>query len=130
MPDEWTALSTLAHKIAFNEERPADFNTFDFALVAFDADTIYGYGTLIEMDKESIYIQHGGAMPPLKGKGQTKELFGAGVKWLLERYKRVSFRVHNKNLPMIKLGFSTGFLICGCETFKDKTLLTMRCENE
>ena len=113
----------------FKEHRPTEMNTFDFALFAENDDgTPSAYATCIEMDKESVYMQHGGAFP-----GSEKSLKAVGayhrfLAYLREHYKRASTRVENINTPMLKLAMSAGFLINGLDCYG--TQIFLHLEND
>ncbi len=120
---DWNKLAEDAHLICFQEKRPAHLNTFDFAIVPLDEKTIYGYATIIEMDAETAYMQHGGSMPNIKGTVSTKRCYHEMIDWLKARYKRISTRIENKNVAMLKLAMSEGLIIHGCDCYADGIFL-------
>lgn len=124
--DEWNKLAEDAHRIAFGEDRPACLNTFDFAVVCFDEDRILGYSTIIEMDKDTAYMQHGGAMPGVKGTTTTRIVYHKVIGWVKENYKRISTRIENKNVAMIKFAMSEGLLINGCDCYDNSVFLNLK----
>jgi hypothetical protein len=123
---EWNKLAENAHKIAFQEVRPSWMNTFDFALVCFDEDQIMAYATVIEMDKQTAYMQHGGAMPNVKGTTKTLKTYRAIIDNLKANYKRITTRIENKNVPMLKLAMHEGLLINGCDCYPNEVFLHLK----
>lgn len=116
-------LAPDAHKIAFGELRPAAQNTFDFALVVADEDQVFAYATIIEMDAETAYMQHGGAMPNVKGTTGSKKAYAGMIAWLKARYKRITTRIENKNVAMLKFAMSEGLLINGCDLYRSSVFV-------
>lgn len=124
--EKWNELAENAHKIAFGEVRPACLNTFDFAVVCFDEDQILGYATVIEMDKETGYMQHGGAMPNVKGTVKSRVVYHKVMNWMKENYKRITTRIENTNVAMLKFAMSEGLLINGCDCYKNEVFLNLK----
>lgn len=119
-----------AHELVFGETRSLDLDKCTHAYLCIDSkDEIAGYVTTIDMDSETLYWQHGGAMPEKRGtvltiSGMSKVLnackeFG---------YKRVWFRVKNDNLPMLKLGLALGFKVIGTRFFENEIFVEMQNE--
>jgi hypothetical protein len=124
--DEWNVLAEAAHKVAFGEERPSELNTFDFAVVVFDEDQILAYATIIEMDKDTAYMQHGGAMPGIKGTTTSRITYHKIMNLLKEQYKRITTRIENKNISMLKFAMSEGLLINGCDCYPNEVFLHLK----
>lgn len=122
-PTEWNKLAENAHLICFQEMRPARLNTFDFALVCADEAEIFSYTTIIEMDSETAYMQHGGAMPNAKGTTKVLKTYQMTLGYLKERYKRISTRIQNTNIAMLKLALSQGLVVNGCDCYPDGVFL-------
>lgn len=125
---EWDKLAANAHLISFEEKRPPEFNRFHYALVCCDDNQIYTYATIIEMDQDSAYMQHGGAMPSSKGTVLVKRCYSMVIAWLKLRYKRISTRISNQNLPMLKLAMSEGLRVIGCDLYPDGIFLHLNLE--
>lgn len=123
---EWNKLAQSAHKIAFGEERPSWMNTFDFAIVCFNNDQIMSYATVIEMDKKTAYMQHGGAMPNVKGTAASYHCYDATIGFLKERYERITTRIENTNLAMLKFAMKQGLLIVGVDHWPNECFLHLR----
>lgn len=122
--EQWNLMSEKAHMVCFNEVRPKEVNTFDFALFATDKnDTAIAYATCIELDNESVYMQHGGAFPEARKSMKAVNAYHRFVAQLKGKYKRASTRVQNINIPMLKLAFSAGFVINGLDTHGDEIFL-------
>lgn len=124
-PKEWESLSMNAHKISFKEIREPSFNRYDFILVATSATEILGYATVIEFDQESAYMQHGGAMPNIKGTSSSFKVYIELIKWLKQNFKKISTRIQNTNIVMIKFALSVGFLIDGVISYRQDTFLSL-----
>lgn len=125
---EWDKLAANAHLISFGEIRPPEFNRFHYALVCCDDENIYSYTTIIELDQESAYMQHGGAMPNIKGSIMVKRCYAMTVAWLKLRYKRISTRIKNTNIAMLKLALSEGLKVIGCDCYPDGVFLHLNLE--
>ena len=125
---EWDKLAQNAHLISFGEIRPPEFNRFHYALVCLDDAEIYSYATIVEMDQESAYMQHGGAMPNIKGTVSVLKCYRLVMDWLRLRYKRISTRISNQNLPMLKMAMHEGLRIIGCDLYPDGVFLHLNLE--
>lgn len=122
-PSEWNKLAEQAHLICFKELRPARLNTFDYALVCCDDKEIFSYATIIEMDADTAYMQHGGAMPNCLGTTKVLKTYKALIDTLKANYKRISTRIQNTNVAMIKLALSQGLIVVGCDCYPDGVFL-------
>lgn len=127
---EWNKLAEAAHKIAFGEERPAWMNTFDFAIVCFEDEKILSYATIIEMDKNTAYMQHGGAMPSTKGSTRSYLTYEKTIEFLKANYRRITTRIQNTNIPMLKFAMKQGLLIHGVDYYPGEIFLHLRWERE
>lgn len=94
-------------------------NTFDYALLVVRDKTPQCYSTIIELDKYSAYMQHGGTFPSAEGKATTGRGYFKMVNYLREHYKRASTKIRNVNTPMIKLALAAGFVINGLDAHTD-----------
>jgi RimJ/RimL family protein N-acetyltransferase len=124
--EDWQLMSESAHVIAFGEKRESKMDRVDFGLIAIDnKGEVSGYVTCIEMDQETIYWQHGGAMPEYKGSIHTIQGYTLFVNWCHEHYRRITTKIENTNTAMLKLAMKLGFTITGTEVFKGKLLVQM-----
>jgi len=124
--DEWNKMSENAHFICFREKRDPSMNTFDFALFVEDNDKPMSYATCIEMDKESVYMQHGGAFPSIAGTALSYRSYHVILKRLAETYKRASTRIQNTNTPMLKMAIRAGFLINGVDVLENEIFVHLK----
>lgn len=126
-PSQWaTHFAAASHLIAFGETRSPELDRIDYALIMTDdKNEICAYMTCIEMDAESVYWQFGGAMPNYKNTLYSVRGYELFVKWARENYKRISTRIENTNLPMLRLAMKMGFLVTGTTTFKNKIYLEL-----
>ena len=114
--EQWNEVSENAHLVCFNEHRPREVNTFDFALVTRNESELCTYATCIELDKASVYMQHGGAFPNVAKGVYTVKGYLMTMRYLKENYQRASTRIKNTNLPMLKMAMGAGFLINGIDS--------------
>lgn len=125
--EKWDA--TAAHVVTFGENRPSSLNTFHFILGAIDEENqVAGYSTCIEMDSETLYLQHGGILPNYAKSVHVLNAYGKCILWCREHYSRVTTKIENKNMRMLKLAMHMGFLVVGTSTFKDKIFLDLLLE--
>jgi L-amino acid N-acyltransferase YncA len=122
--EEWAALSQSAHKYSFGTDRSPEMDRIDFALVVRETerDVLTGYMTVIELDQESAYIQHGGNFHHSDRNILTLRSYMMMCNFMKEKYKNVSTRVWNKNKAMLKISWAAGFTVVGCEVGKNKEL--------
>jgi hypothetical protein len=122
-PEQWSEVSASAHLIAFSEERDSSLDRISFALMAGDETTPYGFMTCLELNSESVYIQHGGATPASIGTTRSYHAFLAMLDWLNEDgVKQVTMLVKNTNKKMIKFAM-TEFLITGTSNYKGEVYI-------
>lgn len=122
-PEEWKLDSESAHSLSFGEIRSKELERITFALLALKEDIPIGYVQCIEMDAESIYWQFGGIFPEAKKKVEAVAAYLAGIDWCLSRYKRITSRIENVNIPMLKLAMKMGFLVVGTRVANGKIYL-------
>lgn len=128
---EWSGLSENVHKYSFGVERPPDMDRIDYALVVRkDEEELCGYATIIELDAESAYMQHGGNFEASRGSTLTLKTYLSIIEFLSRNYKNVSTRIFNQNRAMIKLALTAGFLICGVDVSREgKVYLVLELEH-
>lgn len=116
-PSDWAKLSENAHKFSFGIERPADMDRLSFALITRkDSGELLSYATLIELDKDSVYMQHGGAFPEAEKSVLALRSYLMMINYLKEEYKHVATRIWNQRKAMLKLAWAAGFTITGLDT--------------
>jgi hypothetical protein len=128
--NEWLEKSRLTHKVVFGEDRDPLMNRIDYGLVVFGDDVPCGYATVIEVDKETAYMQHGGAFPSVSKSIYAIKCYQMIIKWLKERYKIITTKIFSTNIPMLKLAFSVDLIINGAEIFDGKVLLNLAWRQE
>lgn len=124
-PDKWATLSKNANMAVFGEIVDPGLEKIDCAYLILDKDSPVAFTSIQERDRESAYIQYGGTMPQHRGKGFGKEFFTMILDEVFKTYKRVGMLVENTNIPMLRLGMSSGFVIIGMRNFKGSILLEM-----
>lgn len=125
--NDWKELSKNAHLIAFGEIRE-DLDRISYALTCSWDGALGGYMTVKEMDAETAYIQHGGVFTDFAKSIYVLGGYAKMLKILKHDYKNVWTRVCNRNVAMLKLALSQGFIVTGCSSFKDKLYLEMTLE--
>ncbi len=124
----WELYSENAHKIAFQERKPASNDRIDFALMAIKEGTPMGYMTCRELEADTLYWQFGGAFPGTKGTTWSWWAYLAFVDWCREKYKRVTTIIENTNLPMLKMAMKVGFRINGTRFYAGSILVELVLE--
>lgn len=124
-PGQIEGLAPMIHRAVFNEIRESSENRYNYALVVANSDKMVAYATVIEMDDETAYMQHGGAFPEFQGTAVVKRAYGMLISYLKAHYKRISTRIQNTNVPMIKLALSEGLLINGCFCYERDVFLSL-----
>ncbi len=127
-PEEWSTLSQSAHKIVYGKDRSPDLDRIDFALLVRNDREPCGFATIDEVEKRSVYMQDGGAFPSTE-----KTLFAVKgymmiINFLKEKYDFITTHISNKNLKMLRLALSAGFIVMGVEVHKGQILLNCQWE--
>lgn len=117
--EEFKVISERAHFLCFQEQRDASMNTFDFAILVTENEIPIGYGTFIELSKDSLYMQHGGVFEPIEKSLGTVRAYHLILRALAEKYKDAATRIANTNKAMLKLAISAGFLVTGINVNDD-----------
>lgn len=116
-PDQFKPIAKEAHLVCFKEDRPDDFNRYDYVLVCEAHDKLTGYATILEHDQKSAYMQHGGALTD--NQLLTVKSYFLMIDWLKKKYPIICTRIFNYNIPMLNLAMRAGLRICGVEYFKE-----------
>lgn len=135
-PNEFKPISEMVHRSCFNEERPADFNRYDYVLVCLSdkEDKFFGYSTILEHDAETAEMQHGGSVSG--SKFLTVKSFLMVVEWLKAKYPVITIKIFNHNISMLNMAMRAGLRIHGVEyyqdtqNFKGGVLLCLKMERE
>lgn len=124
--EEWNVLSREAHMAVFREERDPSLNTFDFALLVTDEnDKPIAYSTVVLLDTKTAYMQHGGAFPESLGTIKVARAYHLMMTYIKESHLRISTRVRNINVPMLKLALSAGMIVNGIDILERETFLNL-----
>lgn len=132
-PEAWNKdWAEAAHKISFNEIRPASMNRIDFALLTINPSNNKpgGFCTCRELDNETVYWQYGGSFPETIGTVWSARSYEALIEWSKQRYKRITTLVSNQNVVYLKLAMKYGFRIIGVRTFKNDIFVELLNELE
>jgi hypothetical protein len=125
LPDAWKNVTREAHMISFGIDRDPDMDRIDYALFVRNDSDPCCYSTIIEIDKLSVYMQHGGAMPNVAKGVYTVRGYLMMINWLKENYSTISTRILNTNIPMIKCAMAAGLLVNGVEINDGETFLSL-----
>jgi hypothetical protein len=120
-PEEWGNISAETMKYAFAEIGwTKEMNRVSYAIIVQDVvDKIpLGFGTIVELDKDTAYIQHGGAFPTARGSACSGRGYFKLIEYLRHRYASVQMRVKNINFQMLRLNLKMGFVTTGIQTDK------------
>ena len=124
----WNEYAEMAHLIVFNENRPAELNRIDFAMITDIDATPQCYMTCRELDSESVYMQYGGAFPSCKGTTKSFTSYEMFVTELAQKYKRATTLISNQNIPMLKFAMKIGLRVIGIRIFKNEVFLELMVE--
>lgn len=113
---DWAIMSENVHRYSFGIERKSDMDRITYALVVRKGEELCCYCTIIELDKESVYMQHGGNFKESEGTVMTLRGYLMMMDYLKKAYKTISTRVLNKNHPMMKLAMAADMDPTGLET--------------
>jgi hypothetical protein len=121
-----SSYAQAAHLAVFSEHLPPEYDRIDYALLLVDKDKdeTLGYITLRELDKDSVYVKHGGGLPPLLP-FHSFAVFRHALGCLLADYKRITMLVENTNTACLKMALSAGFKVIGIRHFKGALLLEL-----
>lgn len=121
---EWRPFADHAHLICFKESNRSLIEKIDFALLIInnDIDQPVSYITCKEFDSETVYWQHGGAMPGSIGIPAFRS-YEAAIKWTREKYKRIFTLIENTNTRMLKMAMKVGFVIIGVKNISGSIML-------
>lgn len=124
-------MSKNAHALTFGETQDPENLTCSYVLLVTDKDdTPLAYTTILEITKSAAYMQHGGGMPHVRGTTSILKTYQLVLEFLKQRYARISTRILNKNIPMLKMAMSQGLLATGMDSFPGETFLTLTWEPE
>ncbi len=127
-PDEWSTMSQSAHKIVYGKDRAPDLDRIDYAILIRNDSEPCGFATIDEVEKRSAYMQDGGAFPSAEKTVFAVKGYVMIVNYLKEKYDYITTHISNKNLRMLKLALSAGFVVMGVEVHKGQILLNCQWE--
>ena len=118
---DWIDCMDSMYASVFDDVRPLSLERCDFVLIAKDNELDpVGFITCHEMDSETIYWQFGGALKKVKNSIHVMSHYVHFITWCTGKYKRITTRIENDNLPMLKMALKCGFLIQGVWNMKNK----------
>ncbi len=124
--EEWKQISEDAFSLVFNEFRPFGMNRIDYALVAVetDSDEICGFITCKELDGETVYWQHGGALPKYQKRIEVYRVFLQFLEWSRNHgHTKILTYVKNDNTAMLKFYMSLEAKIIGVKYINGEIFL-------
>lgn len=102
------------HKSIFDEHIPSEYFRYDFGLIAQDDEgRLATYALVREVSGETLELAWGGTSKECRGI-TSKMALDFFTQECLALYENVMYQTSNKNIPMIKLGLSLGYIIVGC----------------
>jgi RimJ/RimL family protein N-acetyltransferase len=128
---EWSEVhSADAYAKVFGEFRPGQHDSSDFALVLMNDKEPLGYIQFIEISKQTVYGQFGGAVESIRGTDAIDEGFSKSISQILAEYQRFEFRVENTNIKMLHLALKSGFKIFGVRSRGNGVFVDLYIERE
>lgn len=123
---DWAnGFSEAAHKLAFEELKPADFDRIDYALLSIRDDQPVSYVQVRETDPRSVYWQFGGAFPWARGTTASGRSYAKMVEFQGTLCDRIVTYIKNTNYPMLKMALANGFIIIGTRTVFGETFIDL-----
>lgn len=101
------------HVSTFGFFRDSKIESADMALVAFKDNVPFGYVQCIEISKNCLYWQLGGALEHFQGSIGALPAVMEGLQLSLRQYPRIETRVLNTNIRMLHMAMKMGFRIFG-----------------
>jgi len=114
-PAQWREISANAHRVSFGSNRDEDMDRINYALIIRNDSGLCSYATIVEPDRDSAYMQHGGAFPNIEKTIYSVRCYFMVTNYLKEHYKTISTRIVNTNTPMINLAHAAELLINGVD---------------
>lgn len=128
-PAEWDLFAEEAHKVVFREIRKPDMNRISYALLLTEDKVPLAYATLRELDKESVYWQHGGVFPPAEKNVSAVKCYLRVLSYCVDAgYHRVTTYIENTNKAMLKMALTVGFIPMGIRYFDKQIFLEFLLE--
>lgn len=123
---KWETLSEDAHRAVFGELKPKHFDRISYVFLALDDDKPVGYVSIRETDHETVYWQFGGAFDWARNTSTPVRCYDAFIETQKSLgTKRVTTKIENTNITMLKLAMSRGFLILGSGYYQGSVLLDL-----
>lgn len=123
--EDWHTWADVCYPSVFNAVRPKALERIDYALLAMEEKEILTFVTVKEMDSETAYWQFGGAMAEAKKSYRAVMAYMMMIRWEMERHKRITTKIENDNISMLKVAMACGFKIQGVSGFKGKTFVEL-----
>jgi len=113
------------HKSIFGDSIPADYFRYDSCLITQDDDNnLVSYVLIREISSETIELGWGGTSKDSRGilSKISLDLF---TQECLNHYENVTLQTCNKNLPMLRLALSLGYIVVGCRVANNGELFVI-----
>jgi RimJ/RimL family protein N-acetyltransferase len=112
---QWDDICSSTLKYSFGYEWPKGKTRADFAIIVQDktTQTPYGYASIIELDSESVFLEHGGNFKSTISTSFTFRGYSMIIDYLKEKYRNLSTRILNTNTAMLKMALKAGFIVTG-----------------
>ena len=120
---EWKErYSQNAHRAGFELHRDPISERIDYALLAYENDTLVAYQTCRELDGESVYWQYGASLGEHRHSFTAWRGWSGFVEYARQYYKRASMLIENDNIAMLKMAWKSGFRCTGIRYFKGSSI--------
>jgi len=128
-PETWKECSEKVHSIVHQTHRHPEFERIDYVLVSNDNTDTYGYITVKEWDKDSVYWDFGGSIPTASSVKVYNALMEA-INFTFEKHKKITMHTYNENIPMLKLAMKAGFRIIGIKSIENNIFCELELEKK
>jgi hypothetical protein len=115
----------ICYPLCFNSSRPKELEKCNYALLVKEGAELVCFTTAIEMDSETVYWQFGGALEKFKKSFKVMTGYMLMVRWEKETHKRITTRIENTNISMLKMAMAAGFRVHGTWHFDGKIYLEL-----
>lgn len=124
-PEDWKGLSRVAHLAVFGSALEEDQERLSFVMLGKKKGTqeLLGWITCLEHDRDTLYWKFGGTLRGARETSVSWLLYQAAVESCKGKYKRITTRIENDNLVMLKMAMKVGFRVIGVTVYKGQIYL-------
>lgn len=129
-PSDWRGMAESAHLVTFGTYRPSEMDSSDGVLLFVEDLIPKGWITFKIMDRDTVYWQYGGTFPEARG-FKTLKMYEEAIKRTKSTdFKRITTKIENDNVAMLKLALHAGFRVIGVSVAQGAVLCELRLEFE